>query len=111
MTLALLFPARHKKTKLWYRKQDEFEDLDEAVLYCGRISRNILEYHYWRDRLVVLKERFDEPHRTTWRQLWNDRREGTQWYALWVAVSFTVFFGLVQSIEGALQVYKAFRSN
>lgn len=110
MTLALLFPPRDRDTKRWYRKQDDAVDLDETVLHCGLASRNIKDYHFWRDRLVVLKEKYDEPQRTTWRQLWNDRREGTQWYALWVAVGFAIFFGLVQSIEGALQVYKAFRS-
>ncbi|KAK0621877.1 hypothetical protein B0T17DRAFT_535299 [Bombardia bombarda] len=40
-------------------------------------------------------------------QWWNDRRDGIQWYTLWVAIGFTVFFGLVQSIEGGMQVYKA----
>jgi hypothetical protein len=35
-----------------------------------------------------------------------------QWFNFWFAVALlvglTVFFGLVQSIEGALQVYKAY---
>ncbi|KAK4443851.1 hypothetical protein QBC34DRAFT_488186 [Podospora aff. communis PSN243] len=55
------------------------------------------------------KERlYDQAKPRTLRQWWNDRREGSQWYALWVAVGFTVFFGLVQSIEGALQAYKSY---
>ena len=40
-----------------------------------------------------------------------DRRNGVQWYTFWVAVLvlvLTVAFGVIQSIEGALQAYKAY---
>jgi ABC-type Fe3+ transport system permease subunit len=62
---------------------------------------------------VVLKEAFDEAEPRSLSQLWFDRRVRVQWYTLWVAVLvfiLTIFFGLVQSVEGALQVYLAFRS-
>jgi hypothetical protein len=104
----LLFPAKDKSTKRWYKKLDDLEDLDEMVMHCGvPTNRNIGDYHYWRDRLIILKEHFDEPQKRTWRQLWNDRREGIQWYTLWVAVACTVFFGLVQSVVGMLQLWKS----
>jgi hypothetical protein len=106
-TLALLFPPGDKDTKRWYKKHEAPEDLDDSVLHCGLACRNIEEYTYWHDRLIMLKEKFDEPNRTTIKQLWNDRREGIQWYTLWVAIVLTLFFGLVQSIEGGIQVYKA----
>jgi hypothetical protein len=103
----LLFPAKDKSTRRWYRKLDGLEDLDEMVMHCGvPANRNIGDYHYWRDRLVILKELFDEPQKRTWRQLWNDRREGIQWYALWVAAACAVFFGLVQSVVGILQLWR-----
>jgi len=69
---------------------------------------NLDAYRFWRERLLRLKLVYDQAKPRTLRQWWNDRREGTNWYALWVAVGFTVFFGFVQSIEGALQVYKAY---
>lgn len=60
---------------------------------------------------MILKQVFDEAEPNTIPRLWYDRRKGVQWYTFWVAVFvlvLTVFFGFVQSIEGALQVYKAY---
>jgi hypothetical protein len=68
-------------------------------------------FRYWRERLCILKQVFDEAEPATLSQWWYDRRKGPQWYTFWVAVAvlvLTVFFGFVQSIEGALQVYKAY---
>jgi hypothetical protein len=113
-TMALLFPQNkwYARTKLWYRRNlaPTVTDADEGVLSV-RASSTVLqigEYRYWHDRLVRLKLVYDQAKPRTVRQWWNDRREGSQWYALWVVLGFTVFFGLVQSIEGALQVYKAY---
>ncbi|RDW58355.1 hypothetical protein BP5796_12285 [Coleophoma crateriformis] len=112
-TLALLFPVGDSGTKKWYHKQNEPEELDPGVLNCGRHRgddyRQIGKYRFWHDRLVILKEAFDESQPNNVSQLWNDRREGSQWYGLWVAIGITLFFGLVQSIEGAMQVYKAYQ--
>ncbi|KAL4902092.1 hypothetical protein BDW74DRAFT_169809 [Aspergillus multicolor] len=73
-------------------------------------ARRLDEYNYWHDRLVVLKEEFDESRPSTLSQWWNDRREGAQWYTFWVAVFLTLLFGLFQSIVGAMQLYKAYYS-
>ncbi|KAK4188813.1 hypothetical protein QBC35DRAFT_514492 [Podospora australis] len=111
-TLALLFPQNkwYKESKAWYHKHRAgMADADPSVLECGPLTMtSIDDYQFWRDGLVRLKLIFDQAKPRTLRQWWNDRREGSQWYALWVAVGFTIFFGLVQSIEGALQVYKAY---
>ena len=69
---------------------------------------DIDSYQLWLDRSVRLKQLYDQTKLRKLRQWQNNRREGSQWYGLWAAVGFTVFFGLVQSIEGAVQVYKAF---
>jgi predicted anti-sigma-YlaC factor YlaD len=40
-----------------------------------------------------------------------DNKRGDRWLNSWVAmvaIGLTLFFGLVQSIEGAVQVYKAY---
>lgn len=46
-------------------------------------------------------------------QWWVDRRIGVDWYMFWIAVlvfAMTIFFGIVQSLEGAMQVYLAYKS-
>ncbi|KAF2805400.1 uncharacterized protein BDZ99DRAFT_490508 [Mytilinidion resinicola] len=104
-TLSVLFPRGDRDAKRWYNKQEDPEELDLGLFECGLPHRRIEGYKYWHDRLVILKQAFDESRPATFSQWWNDRREGVQWYSLWIAIAFTVFFGLVQSIKGALQVY------
>lgn len=62
---------------------------------------------------MILKQAFDESGPRGLRQWWSDRRNSVQWYTFWVAVlvfAMTLFFGLVQSIEGALQVYLSWKA-
>ncbi|KAI4594820.1 hypothetical protein KJ359_007623 [Pestalotiopsis sp. 9143b] len=107
-TISLLFPKSDKKVERWYRRKASSEELDMAVLKCGTVIRHIEKYRFWRDRLVQLKEAFDDTRPRTVLQWWNDRRDGVQWWTFWAVISLTIFFGLVQSIEGAVQVYKAY---
>ena len=106
-----MFPQGDRDSRKWYCKQGNLEDLDLGVLDREQPHDDYLQiekYTFWHDRLVMLKEAFDESQPRTVSQLWNDRREGSQWYALWAAIGLTLFFGLVQSIEGGWQVYKAY---
>ncbi|KAH9889671.1 hypothetical protein F4778DRAFT_773285 [Xylariomycetidae sp. FL2044] len=115
-TLALLFPKYDRSTRQWYRDMAWKRGLDASLVENGGPhlhghGRQIESFRYWHDRLIVLKQVYDESRPKTLSQFWRDRRNGVQWYTFWVAVvvlALTVFFGLVQSIEGALQVYKAF---
>lgn len=115
-TLALLFPTADTKTKKWFSKAAATADLDGRVIQCGRLRsdrRQIENFKFWRDRLVTLKQVFDEAQPRTMSQWWNDRRNGVQWYTFWVAVLvlvLTILFGFIQSVEGALQVYASFKS-
>src|SRR3569833_1095939 len=79
-TLALLFPRGDKATSRWYARQEDTGELDWAVLNCEPLSRNIGEYHYWHDRLIMLKEKFDDPpQKMSVRQLWCIDQRGVQW--------------------------------
>lgn len=112
--MALLFPKWDGDTRAWYQTQASLRGLDTLLIEIGQLDadeRQIEKFTYWHDRLVILKQVFDESRPRALRQWWHDRRNGVQWYTFWVAILvflLTVFFGLVQSIEGALQVYKAF---
>jgi hypothetical protein len=113
-TLALLLPRSDAETRKWYRNLSNKLCLDPRATQCDSlrlIDRHIDRFHFWRDRLVVLKEMFDEAEPRTLRQWWSDRRNGVQWYTFWIAgivLVLTFVFGLIQCIEAGLQVYLAF---
>jgi hypothetical protein len=112
MTLALLFPKHDRTTQKWLNKQTT--RFDGTIQSCGALrldERQIERFHFWHDRLIMLKQAFDQSRPANISQWWFDRRNGVQWYTFWVAIwvlFLTIFFGMVQSIEGALQVYKAY---
>jgi hypothetical protein len=113
-TLSLLFPPHDADTEKFFRVLDKKLIWDQHLTDCRplRLSeRQIETFTFWHDRLVILKEAFDTSRPATLSQWWHDRRNGVQWYTFWVAILvlfLTLFFGVVQSIEGALQVYKAY---
>jgi hypothetical protein len=115
-TLALLFPREDKHTKRWLQTICPSSKVDSHLMNCQRLRldhRQIERFIFWHDRLIILKEVFDESRPTRLSQWWYDRRDGHVWYTFWVAVFvllLTVLFGLIQSIEGALQVYKAYHA-
>lgn len=115
-TLKLLFPKSATETKKWFLKEAPTAEVDSRVIQCGQLGsdrRKIENFKFWRDRLVTLKQVFDEAQPKTISQWWNDGRNGVQWYTFWVAVMvlvLTILFGFIQSIEGALQVYASFKA-
>ncbi|KAL1647950.1 hypothetical protein SLS58_002274 [Diplodia intermedia] len=114
-TIDLLFPSSDPKVRIWYEKHRREHGLDPMAAKHGSLraeDRIIDNFYYWKDRLCILKTEFDEGTPKTFRQWWYDRRSGPQWYTFWIAIVvlvLTVFFGLIQSLEGAMQVYKAFQ--
>jgi hypothetical protein len=109
----LLFPRSDKAAAAWYKKIASKECLDHNAC-CGyqlrAEDRQIDKFDFWRGRLVVLKQAFDEAEPNDWRQWWHDRRRGVYRYPLLIAAAalfLTLILGVVQCIEGALQVYMA----
>lgn len=115
-TLSLLLPQNDGKTQAWIGAQIEEYGLDPLLAECGSLAtqeRRFENFNYWNNRLVILKQALDESRPRTLSQWWFDRRNGVQWYTFWVAILVflvTIFFGLVQSIEGALQVYLSWKA-
>ncbi|KAH6603107.1 hypothetical protein Trco_008531 [Trichoderma cornu-damae] len=112
-TLALLFPSSDGDTTNWLRGLTK---VDPRLARCGSLrtrERRLENFNYWHDRLVILKQAFDESSPRNISQWWFDRRNGVQWYTFWVAIlvfAVTIFFGVLQSVEGALQVYLSYKS-
>jgi hypothetical protein len=116
-TMALLFPAYptpDKKTRKWLSNFPTTLNIDHHVIECGHLKtddRQIERFVFWHDRLVSLKQIFDEAHPRNLSQWWHDRRNCVQWYTFWVALLvllLTLLFGLIQCMEGAMQVYMAY---
>lgn len=121
-TLTLLFPDTDRKTKQWleaeFRADPLSKQMDRGLFKCGHFrpghpSRRLEHFRYWRDRLGMLREAVDEatpPSRALLKAL-SDSKKGDRWFNSWVAIvaiGLTLFFGMVQSIEGAIQVFKAY---
>jgi hypothetical protein len=115
-TLTLLFPSHDKPTRKWFASLSSSPPVDQQLIRLGSLrldDRQIETYQFWHDRLIILKQAFDEARPVKMSQWWHDRRNGYQWYTFWVAVFvlfLTVFFGMIQSIEGGMQVWKAFHA-
>jgi hypothetical protein len=113
-TLSLLFPEYDKKSRKWFKAQRNKYGLDEKASTSGHLTteeRQIERFVFWHDRLGILKQVFDEAEPSTIAQWWRDRRRRVQWYTFWVAamvLALTIFFGMIQCIEGGFQVYKAY---
>jgi hypothetical protein len=113
-TLSLLLPPHDKGVAKWYQKLSTRLSLDTEAVHCSNLKasdRHIDNFIYWHDRLVILKQVFDEAEPSTISRWWYDRRKGVQRYTFWVAVivlALTIFFGAVQCVEGGLQVWKAY---
>ncbi|KAF1842936.1 uncharacterized protein K460DRAFT_291120 [Cucurbitaria berberidis CBS 394.84] len=121
-TIALLFPDTDRKTRRWlesdFQTHPLLSKLDQGLLSCGHFraghpSRRFERFRFWRDRLCTLREAVDDatpPSKALLKAL-RDSKNGDRWFNSWVAIvaiGLTLFFGLVQSIEGAVQVYKAY---
>ncbi|KAF4978536.1 hypothetical protein FDECE_18199 [Fusarium decemcellulare] len=118
-TLALLFPSTDKETKSWLqakRKSKNSEHIDPSLGSCGALrahDRRFEKFSFWHDRLVILKQAFDESQPKTLSQWWLDRRNRVQWYTFWVAVLvfvMTIIFGVIQSLTGILQVHLSYQA-
>jgi hypothetical protein len=121
-TLTILFPQTDCKTTRWldrdFRTHPLLTHMDRGLLKCGSFraghsARRLERFNFWRDRLCMLIEAVDEstPPSQALLEALRNSKNGDRWFNSWmavVAIGLTLFFGLVQSIEGAIQVYKAY---
>jgi hypothetical protein len=109
-TLSLLFPQADHQASRWFRGQAVKNHLDRRAGDCQFLKaeeRNTAKFTYWRDRLIIAKEVFDDHEPRGLIQSWRDNRRAVQWWTFWIAIVVFIL-AVVQVTEGALQVYKAF---
>jgi hypothetical protein len=115
-TLTLLFPGWDLKSTQHLVQLQKDLQLDPALTqnhFDTPISRVLSDYKFYGSRLDLLNSGFESGKSANIRQLFWDRRNKQQWYTLWIAVAvfiLTVFFGIIQSVTGIMQVYASFRS-
>ena len=115
-TISLLMPPVLGEPNLWFRQQRQMHKIDTEAGNCDRLNssqRQIKNFVYWRDRLVLLKRTFDDAEPRNLSQLWWDDRKKTQWFTFWVAVLvfiLTLFFGTVQSVASIVQAWASVQS-
>lgn len=113
-TLSLLFPQYDAQSSKWLIRQQRSLGLDHHIIEAGQLKANerqIERFRFWHERIVALKQVFDDVEPSTISQWWFDTRRRVQWYTFWTAVvvvMLTLVFGVVQCVEGGLQVYKAY---
>jgi hypothetical protein len=116
-TLSILFPAHDRLTENWFSKIALLHSLDQRAMRCKRVEpnhRRIETFTFWRDRMIILKEVFEESTPKTVSQLWSDRRSPTQWWTFWIVLilsSLSVFLGLVQVVLSAAQLRNSTRTS
>lgn len=107
-TLALLFPENGMNLTANITRLLHMHTSDEYIRHVGHVLpgyRRIQAYKYWRDRLVDLKETFDQAQPTTLRQMLQDRRDAPAWAAFLIAMVILVLTA-GQFVVGILQLYK-----
>ncbi|QKD52281.2 uncharacterized protein FOBCDRAFT_291101 [Fusarium oxysporum Fo47] len=74
--------SMYVETRKWFSKLSD-AGLDKRAIQCGQLKtdhRQTERFRFWNDRLVVLKQVFDEAQPKSLSQWWHDRRNGVQWY-------------------------------
>ncbi|KAM7206007.1 hypothetical protein V8F33_000837 [Rhypophila sp. PSN 637] len=109
-TLNLLIPHDSPASNTWLRSEISTYELDPELLYRAiPASRNKADFIFWHDRMDALSEYFDRTKPTSILQWWHDRRDMGLWWNYWlivVTIALALFFGLVQSVTGLVQVFQ-----
>ncbi|KAK1463998.1 hypothetical protein CMEL01_12759 [Colletotrichum melonis] len=123
-TLQLLFPESEfggtgiskRRRWSWYQKllsKQPCPPIDWGLGSIGTLSaeaRRIERFRFWRNRLIVLKQAYDDATPRTISQWWHDRRNRVVWCTFWLAILVLVLgalVGVVQCVQGGLQVSKS----
>ena len=114
--MALLIPSNDANSRKWFKKRRKGLALDSragSFPALNASARQIENFQYWRDRLIILKQAFDDSEPNTISSWWYDDRKKVQWYTFWVAalvLLLTVVFGLIQSVSGVVQAWAAVKA-
>jgi hypothetical protein len=107
LSLDLLFPA-------WDRRTNELlEKHGQSFHQTGpfEVSRtlNLMDFDYWRDRLLEVYEEIFQSPPVSWAQLWRDRRNPQQFWTFWIALVILALT-VVSTFTGIIQAWASVKS-
>ncbi|KAK1848891.1 hypothetical protein CCHR01_08457 [Colletotrichum chrysophilum] len=126
-TLALLYPqslfgvncCRTRSLRFCVEKLDTGDHplvIDHRLGCCGTLKserRRLGNFRYWRKRLTILKQAYDEATPKTLTQFWHDRRNWVVWWTFWLAAVIlaltlaSLVIGVIQCVLSGLQLLKS----
>jgi hypothetical protein len=106
-SLNLLFPQWDADTASLLRKHGQ--DFQEIGPYDGPPTLNLVEFHYWLDRLSELHDVVFLSPPVSWAQLWRDRRNPQQFWTFWLALVI-LWLTLISTITGIVQAWASVRA-
>jgi hypothetical protein len=112
-TLSLLFPPANLETSKRIRRISEREGVDIEAAINDHASFDLNNYPFWQERLRHVQCVYDKTKPKRIKQWYFDRRDRVEWSTFWIAVVIfllTLFFGIISSVTGILQVYASFRA-
>ena len=112
-TLSLLFPPANVETSRRIRRISEKEGVDIEAAINDHASFDLSNYPFWQERLRHVQRVYDKTKPKRIKQWYFDRRDRVEWSTFWIAVVvflLTLFFGIISSVTGILQVYASFRA-
>lgn len=113
MTLHLLFPPNDLDSSNRIKQLAKKRLVDLEAHATKTASLDLASYPTWHHRLAEVQKRYDAVKPGTLGQWWHDRRNKTEHVTFWTAIvviALTLFFGLISSITGVLQVIAAWRT-
>ncbi|KAI0444255.1 hypothetical protein F4803DRAFT_511949 [Xylaria telfairii] len=106
-TIDLLIPITNPSCNIWLSREISLANIDHDISFRNTPVANISKYKYWQERLKIMNETFERARPRNLSQWVYDTRDMERWWGFWlvvIGIALTVFFGLVQSITGILQV-------
>lgn len=109
-TMELLFPStstkpKHNKRTRRYGK--EYEADLEALVVHDKVELSTSNYPVFGSRMAAIQSKYNDSRPRSLSQYWFDRRNRSEWAALWIAV--LAFFiasvlGIISSVTSIVQV-------
>jgi hypothetical protein len=114
-TISLLFPQTTAAIESEKRNTriSEKHLVDIELALPAERPRELAKYPFWQERLGALQLAYNDSRPKRLKEWYFDRRNRNEWATFWIAVIvffLTVFFGVISSITGIIQVILAYKA-